>query len=161
MLVPAQLYRDELKQKLIACWYKPEYAYYFVGEYSEFQLQDNAYWRHDFAFIEHGEVTGFFSYQCNDAARSISQFGLISFSGSGGALMVAVIRHIDQLIKEGLRRMDWWAVADNPATDLYARLIKRYHGYEVGRMHDCHYFNGRYHDSILYEVLFSQNKEEL
>ena len=40
MLYPAQLYKEELKCKLIGCWYKPEYDYYFCGEYSEFSVPD-------------------------------------------------------------------------------------------------------------------------
>lgn len=59
MLYPAQLYREELKWKLISCWYKPEYDYYFCGEYSEFDVPDTTMWRRDFVHLDKdGEVDG-------------------------------------------------------------------------------------------------------
>lgn len=155
MLYPAQLYREELKQKLISCWYKPEYDYYFLGEYQEFTVPDNAYWRKDFVHLNaNGEVDGYFAYSNNDTAKSLSQFGIISFTGNGGALVRDCIRHIDKLVAEGLHRMEWWAVVDNPATKIYEKLIERYGGNVAGYMHDCYYFGGRYHDSVMYEILF-------
>lgn len=156
MLYPAQLYKEELKCKLIGCWYKPEYNYYFVGDYREFTVPDNTDWRRDFVHLgADGEVDGYFSYHYDEIAKSLSQFGLISFTGNGGALMVDYIRHIDKLISEGLHRMDWWAVTDNDhANKIYERLIKRYGGTIAGRMHDCNFFSGKYHDSVMYEILF-------
>lgn len=155
MLYPAQLYKEELKCKLIGCWYKPEYDYYFVGDYREFTVPDNTDWRRDFVHLgADGEVDGYFSYHYDEIAKSLSQFGLISFTGKGGALMMDCIRHIDKLISEGLHRMEWWAVADNPVCEMYERLIQRYGGTIAGCMHDCNFFNGKYHDSVMYEILF-------
>lgn len=155
MLYPAQLYREELKRKLIGCWYKPEYDYYFLGDYREFSVPDNTDWRRDFVHLDgNGEVDGYFSYHFNELAKSLSQFGLISFTGKGGALMVSCMRHIDKLISEGLHRMEWWAVVGNPACEMYERLVKRYGGNVAGYMHDCNYFGGKYYDSVMYEILF-------
>jgi RimJ/RimL family protein N-acetyltransferase len=68
--------------------------------------------------------------------------------------MVDCIRHIDKLISEGLHRAEWWAVVGNPACEIYDRLIERYGGSVAGYMHDCNYFNGKYYDSVMYEILF-------
>lgn len=155
MLYPAQLYKEELKRKLIGCWYKPKYDYYFMGEYNEFNVGDNAYWRTDLVHLDkNGEVDGYFSYQRNDVAKSISQFGLVSFVDNGTNLVTDCIRHINKLVSEGLHRMEWWAVSDNPANKIYEWLIARYGGQITGRMHDCHYFGGKYHDAVMYEILF-------
>lgn len=160
MLYPAQLYREELKRKLISCWYKPEYDYYFCGEYSEFSVPDETMWRRDFVHLDKdGEVDGYFSYHYNEVAKSLSQFGLISFTGKGGALMVDCIRHIDKLVAEGLHRAEWWVVADNEhAVEIYKRIIKRYGGTVAGHLHDCNYFGGKYHDSIMYEIIFERGE---
>ena len=108
MLVPAQLYKEELKRKLVECWYKPEYDYYFLGDYREFTVPDNTDWRRDFVCLNSkGEITGYFSYYYNEVARSLSQFGLISFTGNGTILVRDCIRHIEKLIGEGLRRVAW------------------------------------------------------
>lgn len=155
MLKPAQLYKDELKRKLIECWYNPKYEYYFLGDYREFTVPDNTDWRRDFVCLDSkGEIVGYFAYHHDDAARSLSQFGLISFTGNGALLVRDCIRHIENLVDEGLRRMEWWAVSDNEANRLYEKIIDRYGGTVAGRMHECYYFDGRYHDSILYEILF-------
>lgn len=156
MLYPAQLYREELKRKLIECWYKPEYDYYFCGEYSEFSVPDTTMWRRDFVHLGvDGEVDGYFSYQYHDTANSASQFGLISFTSNGAALMRDVMAHIDMLISQGLHRVEWWVVQDNErAAGIYEKIIKRYGGSVAGHMHDCTYFGGKYHDSILYEIIF-------
>lgn len=160
MLYPAQLYKEELKRKLIGCWYKPEYDYYFLGDYREFSVPDNTDWRRDFVHLnKNGEVDGYFSYHYNEIAKSLSQFGLISFMGNGGALMLDCIRHIDKLISEGLHRMEWWAVVGNPACKIYERLIERYGGSVAGYMHDCNYFNGKYHDAVMYEILFDKEEQ--
>lgn len=155
MLKPAQLYKEELKRKLIECWYNPKYEYYFLGDYREFTVPDNTDWRRDFVCVDSkGEIIGYFAYHHDDAARSLSQFGLISFTGNGALLVRDCIRHIENLVDEGLRRMEWWAVADNAANRLYEKIIDRYGGTVAGHMHECYYFGGRYHDSILYEILF-------
>lgn len=64
MLKPAQLYEEELKQKLIECWYKPEYKYYFGGGAYAISLPDNNETRHDFVHLDKDDnIDGYFSYQ--------------------------------------------------------------------------------------------------
>lgn len=155
MLYPAQLYREELKRKLVACWYNPKYDWYFNGEYSEFAVPDTTVWRRDFVHLnKDGEVDGYFSYHMNEVAKSASQFGLVSFSDNGAGFVKDCIDHMKQLIAEGLHRVEWWAVSDNPVNKFYESIIKRYDGTIAGLMHDCNYFRGEYHDSVMYEIVF-------
>lgn len=156
MLKPAQLYRDELNRKLIEHWYDPKCKYYFLDCQREFNPPDNTEWRRDFVCVNSkNEVVGYFAYHHDDVARSLSQFGLISFTADNNVLLIRdCINHINQLVKEGLHRVEWWAVDGNPANVLYDKLIKRYGGVVAGRMRDCHYFGGEYHGSIMYEILF-------
>ena len=157
MLKPAQLYRDELKQKLMECWDNPKYDYYFNGEYQEFDVPTDRYWRSDYVCINSkGEIVGYFAYCRNDIARSLSHFGLISFTDNGALLMHDCIARIDKLVSEGLHRIEWWAIVGNPANKIYEKLIRRYGGTVTGHMHDCYYFGGKYHDSIMYEILFEE-----
>lgn len=51
-LVPAQPYREELKCKLIECWYNPKYKYYFSGSAYELSVPDNNDHRHDFVHLD-------------------------------------------------------------------------------------------------------------
>lgn len=158
MLVPAQLYKEELKRKLVACWYQPKYQYYFAGEYNEHNIGDNAYWRRDFVHLNsRGEVDGYFSHNYNDATKSMSGFGLVSFSDNGALLVKDVIKYMKDLFELEAQRAEFFAFVDNPATKVYDKLIKKYGGKVVGRLTRSAYFNGKYHDCIIYEIL----KEEL
>ena len=155
MLYPAQLYREELKRKLISCWYNPKYDWYFVGDYREFSVPDNTDWRRDFVHLNRdGEVDGYFSYHFNEVARSVSQFGLIAFSDNGAGFVKDCVDHMNRLIAEGLRRAEWWAVSDNPANKWYRKILRKYGGHVIGTAHECNYFGGEYHDSVMYEILF-------
>lgn len=156
MLYPAQLYREELKRRLVSCWYKPKYDYYFLGEYREFDVPDNTMWRRDFVHLnDRGEVDGYFSYHYDPVSKSISQFGLISFTDKGAFLTLSVLVHIKQLIKEGLHRIEWWAVEGNPVNELYKKLVAKYGGKVVGELHDCNYVHGKYCGSVIYEIILN------
>lgn len=154
MLYPAQLYREELKRKLISCWYLPKYKWYFLNEFREFNVPEDTNWRRDFVYLnKEKEVDGYFSYHYDSVAKSISQFGLVSFTDDGTSLILSAIEHIKGLINNGLHRIEWWAVEGNPANKLYEKLVKKYQGEIVARLHDCHYIDGRYYDSIIYEII--------
>ena len=76
MLYPAQLYRKELKRKLVEHWYDTKYSYYFSGSAYEVTPPDNNETRHDFVHLgKDGSVDGYFSYQI-DASINILNEGL-------------------------------------------------------------------------------------
>lgn len=154
MLYPAQLYKDELRKKLISCWYDPKYRWYFGGEFNEFSVEDNAYWRQDFVHLDsEGSVDGFFSYNYNDSTKSLTNFGLVSFSSNGAALVMDALSRVKYMFERGAQRCEFWAFADNPACKLYDLFAKRYGGEMVGRLHRTAYFDGVYHDTVFYEFL--------
>lgn len=153
MLLPAQLYREELKRKMTACWYQPKYKYYFLANYHEIQIGDNADWRRDFVCIYKNEVIGFFSYSYNEVDRSMGNFGLVSFVDNGAILIRDVLKHIKMMFEDGANRLEFWAVADNPANKMYLSLMKRYGGRKVCELRQTNYFGGNYHNSCIYELL--------
>lgn len=55
--MPAQLYKEELKRKMISYWYDPKYQWYFASDRNKFEIPDNAYWRRDFVHLNSdGEI---------------------------------------------------------------------------------------------------------
>lgn len=154
MLYPAQLYKEELKRKLIACWYDPKYKYYFSGDHHEFTTPDNTDWRQDFVHLDpNGEVDGFFSYNYNDGSKAMTNFGLISFAENGSALFRDARDRIIEMFRNGAQRCEFWAFADNPICKSYKRIVRRYGGKQVGYLTRSAYFDGAYHDVIFFEIL--------
>lgn len=154
MLYPAQLYREELKRKLISCWYDPKYKWYFSGDRHEFNVPDNTDYRQDFVHLDKdGNVDGYFSYNYEDGSKSMTQFGLISFSSSGASLLYDAMMQVKQMFINGAQRCEFWAFAENPACKIYEKLISKYGGERVGHLHRSAYFDGSYHDVYFYEIL--------
>ena len=156
MFESAHAYKEELRTKLIKCWYEEKYKYYFAGEYNELQIGNNTDYRHDFVHINPitKEIDGFLSYNYDMRARSLSGFGLISFSDNGGLLMRNTIQHIIHMFENGdIQRVEFWAFADNPVVKQYHRIISKFGGTEVATLHRTNWFDGRYHDCIVYEIL--------
>ena len=156
MFESAHAYKEELRTKLIKCWYEEKYKYYFAGEYNELQIGNNTDYRHDFVHINPttNEIDGFLSYNYDMRARSLSGFGLISFSDNGALLMRNTIRHVMHMFENGdIQRVEFWAFADNPVVKQYSRIISQFGGTEVATLHRTNWFDGRYHDCIVYEIL--------
>lgn len=156
MLVPAQLYEKELDCKMISCWYDPKYAYYFSGEHRRLTIPDNAEYRRNFACIDSkGEIVGYFCYDFDNACRSIYNMGLIGFTDNSALLVRDVIREITRVFQqESAQRMEFWAFTDNPAVRLYDKFIRRFGGRKVATLHRTAYFMGKYHDMVVYEILW-------
>jgi len=159
MLVPAQLYEEEIQTGLIACWYQPKYSYYFSGEYNHFELADNGYWRRDYAHINsEGECDGYFGYAFNETDKSMRNFGLVSFAENGSALVADVKEHMKEMLGSIAQRAEFFVYADNPVLRIYQRFIKCYGGRQVGCLTRSSYFDGKYHDAIIFEILKEEFK---
>lgn len=154
-LVPAQPYREELKCKLIECWYNPKYKYYFSGSAYELSVPDNNDHRHDFVHLDkNGDVDGYFSYQIDWRAKSLYNFGLIGFADNNISFIMDCVRRLEHMIDtEEIQRLEFWAWADNPINKFYRHMVNKWGGKVAGYLTNSGFFDGRYHDSIIYEVL--------
>ena len=155
MLVPAQLYENELKRELIARWYDPRYSHYFAGERSSNDIADNAFWRRDFAYIDdEGNVCGYFGYAFNESTKSMYNFGLIGFCKNNSQMLSDVISHVLMMFStKQAQRAEFWCFADNPVYKLYRRFCRNYGGIEVAYLHRTAYYDGVFHDTIIFEFL--------
>lgn len=155
MLYPAQLYAEELKRRLISCWYDEKYQYYFGNERFAHQVPDNTEYRHEFVHLNsNGDVDGYFSYSYDKGSKSMANFGLISFSDFSADFTTDVLKRIRYMFAvEGCQRLDFWCFEDNPVRKTYEKLINRFGGTLCGKLHRASYFGGKYHDTCFYEVL--------
>lgn len=83
----------------------------------------------------------------------MGNFGLVSFVDNGAIFIRDVLKHIKMMFEDGANRLEFWAVADNPANKMYISLIKRYGGRKVCELRQINYFGGNYHNSCIYELL--------
>lgn len=163
MLYPAQLYKEELKRKLVERWYDPRCQWYFSGEFYEHTVPDNLEWKQDFVQIgSDGSVTGYFGYAYDECSKSIRNLGLISFTDDKTdrmSLCYDAIKRIKYLFERGAQRLEFWAFTDNPITETYQRLIMKHGGRIAGYLHRTAYFNGKYHDTVFFELLAESIKK--
>ena len=154
MLYPAQLFKEELKRKLVSVWYDPKYQYYFSGDLHEFTVPDNTDWRQDFVHLDNrGSIDGFFSYNYNDNSKNMRNFGLISFTDNGIPLIYDAIKRVKYMFQMGAQKLEFWAFVDNPIYPTYKNMIESYGGHQTGYMKRSDYFNGKYHDVAFFELL--------
>lgn len=155
MLHPAQLYKEELQRKLISCWYEEKYQWYFGESSFTYELANNNDFKHEFVHLDKdGHVDGFFSYSHDGSAKSLRNFGLISFSDWNVDFLKDVLQRIDYMFRvEGYRRLDFWCFADNPIRKTYEKIILRNGGTLAGTLHESTFFKGKYHDMVFYELL--------
>lgn len=159
MLKAAQLYADQLREKNIEAWYRPENIFWNGGCYdSQIELPENNWDRHCFVSVDpEDDVIGYIGYGVDWSAMSAEGFGIISFDKGNMEFIKDVYQAIkDIFYKYHLNRMEWFCFADNPAIRGYRNFIKKHGGRECGyyrqrsRLQD-----GKLHDSVVFEILAS------
>jgi hypothetical protein len=163
MLKPAQLYSEQVKEKMINCWYDEYYKYYsgWTGNNLP-ELPDNCYETHNFVSVDKEDnVIGYISYHINYVNMTADNFGIISFDK--GNLMFAkdLYTAIKNLFKVyHMNRISWNMIVGNPVYTSYKRFIKKYGGRECAYYRQCaRLMDGLLYDSISFEILSSEFKE--
>lgn len=155
MLVAAQLYQQELQQKLRATWYDLKYQYFWQGNCNDIEIPTDNYWKKQFAFLDNeGNVTGYFSYNYCADTNSINNFGLISFIDYNPCFIQSVIKHLENILSQGhISRIEFFAYEDGPANKGYKKLVKKFGGKQVGKLtKNSRLLDGKLHDTVFYEV---------
>ena len=152
MLVPAVVYKDEIKKRFIERMYSDDMFYYqgypYGHETTEIEPQDNLYqWaivgqitevgntivpdvgNNGYKFIPHKyhygqKLIGYFSYRINPTTDNVYNFGLYSFDKGNALVAHDVFKKMEELIKEH-HRVEWRCVGGNKAMDGYVKFCKR------------------------------------
>lgn len=155
MLVAAQLYREELQQKLRATWYDLKYQYFWQGGCNDIDVPTDNFWKKQFVFLDkEGKVTGYFSYNYCAETRSLNNFGLISFVDHNPRFIQEVVKHLENAFSQGyINRIEFFAYEDGPANQGYQKLVKRFGGKQVGKLtKNTRLLDGKLHDTVFYEI---------
>lgn len=155
MLVTAQLYQQELQQKLRATWYDLKYQYFWQGSCNDIDIPNDNTWKKQFAFLDkEGNVTGYFSYNYWPDTCTLNNFGLISFIDYNPCFIQSVIKHLENILSQGhINRIEFFAYEDGPANKGYKKLVKKFGGKQVGKLTKCsRLLDGKLHDTVFYEI---------
>lgn len=163
MLKSAQLYTDQINEKLIAGWYDLENQYYSccvgTGMYEPDSHNGNV---HAFASVdENDNVIGYIKYRVNWVALSATDFEIISFD-KGNLIFIQDLSQVihDIFEKYNLNRMDWICIADNPAMRGYRNFINKYGGSECGYYREAErLLDGKLHDYVVFELMKREFEE--
>lgn len=154
MLVPALLYKDEIKKKFDELLYSEDY-YYYMGYGTHFPQIDleTRDCKYMWAIVNKDKkLIGYLCYDINPAIDCISQFGLISFDKGNPAVGKEVFNKLEELIQQH-HRIEWCCVGDNPALDAYIRFCNKHKGY-IHKMHQSTFnVKGEVVDSYIFEIV--------
>lgn len=152
MLVPAIVYKEEIKKQFAKRMYDEDMFYYqgyaYGHEMTEIEPQDNLYQWAIVGQITEKEATiipaaennalkwipykyhygqkliGYFSYRINPATDNVYNFGLYSFDKGNALVAHDVFKKMEELIKEH-HRVEWRCVGGNPALRGYENFATR------------------------------------
>lgn len=157
MLRPAHLYEEELKEKLIETWYKPEYVCYSGGTGDDLiELPNGNCNGHCFVSVNKDDnVIGYISYNTNWTAMSADNLGIISFQIGNLDFVRDVYKAICDIFEVyNMNRLSWWCFADNPAVRGYRNFIRNHGGVECGYTRQiARLRDGKLHDGVEFEIM--------
>lgn len=154
MLVPAILYKDEIRKEF-------QKLYYTEDMFLETGGIDN--WMPDvkdipedynfqFAIVSQNNVIGYLSYYIDYYIDKVYNFGLISFDRGNLVVGEDLYNELVKLIKKH-HRVEWRMVGGNPVERHYDKFCKDHNGSKHVFKDALKDRDGNYHDDILYEIV--------
>lgn len=161
MLKPAILYRDEIYNEFLRKSYSDEMFLYMgciATSMPEIQERNDG-GVYQYAIIDNYELVGYFCYEVDWYSSTAHCFGLMGFKKSS-AIGIDIIRELRKLINDyNIRRIEWRMIGGNPVEKHYDKFCKRYNGRKLV-LHDAiRDRKGKYHDDVIYEILFDRKEE--
>ena len=157
MLRPAHLYEEELKEKLIETWYKPEYVCYSGGTGDTLiELPDGNCDSHCFVSVDEDDnVIGYISYDLDWKAMSAYNLGIVSFQMGNFEFLKDAYKAICNIFEVyHMNRLSWFCFADNKAVRGYRNFIRKHGGVECGYTREvARLRDGKLHDGVEFEIL--------
>lgn len=162
MLKPAMIYKEAIINGMKQHIYDDEMTFYSgwngytIPEISnEFDGCDYRY-----AIIDGNKVIGYFCYTYDMHSKCLSNFGLYSFDKGNPVIGKDVICEIKRIIKEYQpHRMAWRMVGGNPVEKHYDRFCNKYQGRKFVLTDVFKDRYGKYHNDVIYEIIFEQEGE--
>jgi hydrogenase maturation factor len=150
MLVPAYTKIEELNTKIAATAMDPYYKYYHLS-YAELTITvDESFWQKvQMVSVNHEkEVCGYFKAGWTRPENHISSISITSLFAKD---IINFFKYIMFELKP--KKINFYAVVNNPAVIQYDKLVEGLGGYIVGIKKYEHLINDKYYDLKIYEVI--------
>lgn len=167
MLVPAIIYKEDIKQEFLKRIYDLEMCYFMAC--ANYSIQNILYIVNfdecdcgnvQYAIIDDNKkIIGYFSYYIDYYNYTIHNFGLYSFDKNNSILGIDIYKEFKKIIKEiNPHRIMWDVVIGNPVEKhydkLFNRMIKHEYSGTIYTYHDCFKDKkGIYHNNKSYELI--------
>ena len=162
MLKPAQLYREQLREKELENMYNLRDMYWHASCGIEVNEMEDHNWNvHRFVSVDNNDnIIGYIIYEVNHISLSVNGFGIVSFD-KGNITFIKDIYQVvyDIFYKYNFNRLEWCCYADNPAIRGYRKFIKRVGGVECGyKRQNKMLLDHTLHDTVEFEILKNEFK---
>lgn len=159
MLVPAILYKDEIRKRFAEYIYTEDMINYtgYLGNSLPTIEESNDGNCYQYAIVDNGRLIGYFTYQIDWYSSCARCFGLFSFDRNNKLIGLDVYRELKKIINDyQIHRLEWRMVGGNPVEKHYDKFCKKYHGKKFVLTDAIKDRYGKYHDDVIYEIMFGQ-----
>ena len=159
MLVPAILYKDEIRKSFLKYIYSDDMIKYtgYLGYSTPEIAEENDGSLYQYAIVDNDRLIGYFTYQIDWYTSCAHCFGLFSFDKGNRIIGLDVYGALQKIINGyHIHRIEWRMVGGNPVEKHYDKFCKRYNGRKFVLTDAIKDRNGEYHDDVIYEIIFEQ-----
>ena len=163
MLVPAILYKDEIRKRFAEFNYTEDMVFYtgYLGN-SLPRIEDSGDGGgYQYAIIDNDKLIGYFTYSIDWYSSSARCFGLFSFNRNNKLIGLDVRRELRKIINDyHIHRLEWRMVGGNPVEKHYDKFCEKYRGKKFVLTDVIKDRYGKYHDDVIYEIIFNGRRKK-
>lgn len=154
-LVPAILYKDEIKKQILYHAYDDEmFLYTGSNGFSTPEISDEGEGIYQYAIVDDKKLIGYFSYALDMYSSNANCFSLFSFDKGNPIIGISVFRELEKLINSfHVHRLEWRMIEGNPVEWHYDRFCQKYSGKKHILKDAIRDKQGVYHADVIYEII--------
>lgn len=157
MLVPAATRKEEIIRKFQEKFYTDDMMFYngWLDNHSPDIVDNPSEGIYQFAIVDkRNNLLGYLAYYIDWYSSQAYNFGAFSFDKGNIIVGEALFSEMEKLINDyKLHRIEWRMLGGNPVEKNYDNFCKRYNGTKHILKDVVRDKYGKYHDSIIYEIL--------